>query len=250
MRNSDGQQRRGYETDRELEFLQEYEQERRKPGQLPGELKVCIMVLLRDEKRLREGVNSFYAAVEMDRLGVSEQQIVNRLDRLGVPLSKAQNSAKSAATHRYSRTGCKKFRDELDLCLYSTFEECPWYRKIIRGRYKAKEKDFERFGWFGRLTNIETKLYFAMKAIEEKRAYAPGSRVFASRKQLSEVSGISERRLLTYCERLHQKGLIRFRKGRQGTHHHQASEFNRVWPIPKPETEGKCPHLNGTNVPT
>lgn len=235
MENSDGQQERGYETDRELEILQEYEEERRKPGQMPQEIKPCIMLLLKDEKRLREGNNSFYAAVEMDRVGLTEIQIQNRLSRCGVPLSKARSSAKSAATHRYSKLGCNKFRDE-DLCRYKTFEDCYWYRKIVRGRYKTKEKDFWRYGWPRNLSSVQIVLYQAIKWLEEKRAYHPGSRLFVAYREIHEVSGRSKDGIKSGLKGLRDKGLIELKIGKRGTYLKIGTEVKRIWPIPSVST--------------
>ena len=188
------------------------------------------MLLLADKKGVREGDNTFYAAVELDRVGLSEKQIENTLSSRGVPISKAGNCAKSAAKGKY-KGGCPKHQ-MLGLCVYKEFNDCWWYQGITKGRYKAKEKDFWRHGWPRKLKAVDIVLYLAIKAIEDKRGYPPGSRLFVAYREIHDISGRSTGGIKSALEGLRDKGLIKLKIGKRGTYWKKGSEVKRVWPIP------------------
>ncbi len=217
----------------DLEKLEKFERTRGKL-RLPAEIKPCIANLIDGESAAKKGINPFIIACELHRVGKSEKQIEKVLTGLGISYSKMQSAVRSAATGKYSY-GCPRL-EGFNLCLYQKRKDCWWYERIPRARRtEANEHDFWRYGWPKKLGHAATIVYLALKELEEKKRYAKGGRLFVSRDNLSELTGVSPPWVIKCCERLKKEGLIRFRKGKQHLWYGEASEIWRVIPIPRPK---------------
>lgn len=219
----------------ELEILQNFEEIR---GQLrlPLDMKPCICQLMDDYERSKSGINAFIIACELHRVGETKEKVESVLFELGVTYSKAQSAVKSASTGKYSY-GCPTFERE-GLCLYDNRTECWWYERIPKKSQKpGRERDFWRFGWPRKLKPASVVVYLAIRELEHKRQYKAGSRLYVSRKELAELTGISPPWAIKSLEKLEKSGLIKFQKGRQHRWYGIASEVQRIIPIPKPEIQ-------------
>ena len=221
--------------DPEIEKLEQFEKTR---GvlRLPADIKPCIAKLLDGRSPgINDGINSFIVACELHRVGWSERKIEAALTRCGVRQSKVSDDVKSATTGRYNY-GCPSLFSEYGLCLYKHRSECWWYRKIPKQNQKShREEDFWRYGWPRRLNHAVSMVYQALGQIEKRKRRRAGDRLYVSRRQLSNMSGVSPRWVMNCCEKLKQVGLIEFKKGRQHKWYGEASKVQRIIPIPRPE---------------
>ncbi len=218
----------------DLEKLQDFERTRGKL-RLPTDIKPCIIELIKDPS-FKDGINSFIVGCELFRVGKTEKEIDFFLTKLGIKTSKVRGVVKSVVTGKYE-FGCPRLEEE-GICLYKTREECFWYQAIPRESQRPyRERDFWRFGWPRRLKPHHTAaiIYLAIREIEKRRKLSAGARLFISRKELSQVSGVSYRRATECCQRLKEEGLIEFKKGTQHRWYGKASEVKRIIPIPKPK---------------
>ena len=219
----------------ELEKLQDFEETR---GQLslPLDTKPCICKLMKDYELSKSGSNAFIIACELFRVGTKKEKVETILFKLGVAYSKAQSAVKSASTGKYSY-GCPSLETE-GLCLYQNRIECWWYERIPKKSQKRwRERDFWRFGWPRKLNPAAIVVYLAIRELEHKRGYETGSRLYVSRKELAELTGISAPWTIESLKKLEKAGLIKFQKGRQHRWYGKASEVQRIIPIPKPEMQ-------------
>jgi len=217
----------------EIKRLEDFERTRGKL-RLPTDIKPCIVKLLEDSS-VREADNPFIVACELHRIGRTEKQIESLLMRLDIRDSKVRGVIKSIATGRYKGFACPRL-EEKGICLYKSREECFWYQAIPRESQKPyRERDFWRFGWPGRLTAPEIVIYLAIREIEKGKGYPAGSRLYVSYREITRVSGISMGWILKCCQKLRDKGLIKFKAGIQHRWRGKASEIKRIIPIPRPE---------------
>lgn len=220
----------------DLNKLQEFEKTRGKL-RLPPDIKPCLAELTNgSHPQVRHGKNAFIVACELYRIGKTEDQIVSLLLDLGVNRSKVYSAVSSAIKGKYGY-GCPTLEFE-GLCLYKVKYECVWYDQIPRHNQKAyRDRDFWRFGWPQKLRPHYAVIvtYLAIIEIEKKRRIWAGSWLFISRRQLSRVSGISQRAIIQSCEKLKKAGLINFRKGTQHRWYGKASQIQRIIPIPRPK---------------
>jgi hypothetical protein len=79
------------------------------------------------------------------------------------------------------------------------------------------------------LFDSDLKVYLSLMAIEKRRQYKPGSVLFVSHREISEISGVLRHAVGKSLERLWNHGLIAYIKGRERG---IASEVKRVIPIP------------------
>ena len=215
----------------EIKRLEDFERTRGKL-RLPADIKPCIVKLLEDPS-VREADNPFIVACELHRIGRTEKQIDSLLTGLGIKTSKVRGVIKSIATGRYKGFGCPRL-EEKGICLYKAREDCFWYQAIPRESQKPyRERDFWRFGWSSNLTTPESMIYLAIKEVEKRKGYPAGSRLYVSRKELSELTGVSPPWVTKCCEKLGRVGLIRFKKGSQHRWYGRAGEVKRIIPIPK-----------------
>lgn len=215
----------------ELEKLQDFEETR---GQLrlPMDMKPCICKLMKDCEWSRSGINAFIIACELFRVGKTKEKVETVLFELGVEYSKTRSAVKSASTGKYSY-GCPSLETE-GLCLYENRIECWWYERIPKKSQKpGKERDFWRFRWPTKLNPASIVVYVALRELEHKRRYKAGSRLYVSRKELAELTGLSAPWVIKSLEKLEKSGLIKFQKGRQHRWYGKASEVQRIIPIPR-----------------
>jgi len=217
----------------ELERLQDFEEIR---GQLrlPLDTKPCIAKLMKNCELRRGGISPFIIACELFRIGRKKEKVEAVLLELGVAYPKTQSAVKSASTGKYNY-GCPSLEAE-GLCLYENRTECWWYERIPKKSQKpGKERDFWRFGWPSRLNPASVVVYLALREIEHKRQYKAGSRLYVSRKELAELTGLSPPWIVKCLEKLEKPGLISFEKGKQHRWYSIASRAQRVIPIPRPD---------------
>jgi len=216
----------------DLEKLETFEKTRGKL-RLPPDIKPCIASLIDGSSpQIKHGIAPFIAACELHRIGKNDEQIGAILVTVGVSRSKVRSAVQSASTGRYTY-GCPKLED-LGYCLEKTRFQCWWFEKIARQSQKSyRERDFWRYGWPKRLGLANTVIYLALREIEKKRRIYAGSWLFISRRELSNLTGVSPPWVIKCCESLGKVGLIKFKKGLQHRWYGKASEVKRIIPIPK-----------------
>lgn len=213
----------------DFKLLGEFERIRSK-YRLPEEIKPCIVGLF-ENPDIRRGSTAFLVACELHRVGVSRERARSLFERFMVPEGKIRGVIKSGFSGKY-RFRCQGLEAE-GICLYERPEECHWYGGPVRQGQKIREKDFWRYEWPKRLSPAEVVIYLGIQEIERKRRFQAGAWLFVSRVELAEVAGVSLPWVLECCQRLKGKGLIKFKKGKQGRWFKTASEIQRVVPIPK-----------------
>lgn len=221
---------------KDIEELQDYEKVRGKL-RLPAEVKPCLMNMLNGSSPglIGQGRNAFIVSCELCRVGRSNKQIESILTKQNIRPSKIQGILKSVTKDMYSY-GCPRL-EELDICIYESRFECPWFEKIPRESQKEwRERDFWRYGWAHRLSAPQVVIYLALKEVEKIRRYRAGSRLYVSWDELQGVSGVNRQTIKPGLEALEKLGLIRYKpgqkrvKGLRGV----ATEIWRIIPIPKP----------------
>ena len=215
----------------ELEMLQDFE-ETRGELRLPLDTKPCICKLMKDYELSRSGIYAFIIACELFRVGKTKEKIESLFFKLGIKHSKTRSAVKSASSGKYSY-GCPSLETE-GLCLYENRTECSWYERIPKkSQERFRERDFWRFGWPTSLKSASVVVYLALKELEHRRRYKAGSRLYVSRKNLAELTGISAPWIIKSLEKLNESGLIKFQKGKQHRWYGKASEVQRIIPIPR-----------------
>ncbi len=120
-----------------------------------------------------------------------------------------------------------------------------WHERIPKKSQKRwRERYFWRFKWPRKLKSASVVVYLALKELEHKRIYKAGSRLYVSRKELAELTGLSAPWVIKSLEKLEKSGLIKFQKGRQHRWYGKASEIQRVIPIPRPEKKCSDDNIN------
>ena len=219
----------------DIEKLQDFEKTRRRL-KLPIDIKPCIVSLLDgDNPATSENNNPFIIACELNRIGKEPKRIEQILDSLYIKPSKVRSTLKSLIRRDYKYL-CSTL-EERGLCLYEDYKDCFWYQKSSDKNKKGwEEKDFYRYHWPKRLRRTEECLYRAIRAIEIRKGWQPGSRLFVTWDKLYQESRISRDTIGVKLELLRRIGLIKYRPGEERVKGSKgrATEVARIIPIPKP----------------
>lgn len=219
----------------DLEKLQDFEKVRGK-FKLPLDIRPCITALLNGHNPAAKiALNPFIIACELHRVGKNKQQIESLLRKAHIKPSKLRSAVKSGVTGRWAYR-CDTL-EEKGLCLFESRFDCWWVSRIVGKDKKGwEEKDFWTYHWPKRLRRTEECLYRAIRAIEMRRGYQAGSRLFVSWDELYEVSRISRRTIGKKLKVLRTIGLIKYRPGEHRVRGSKgrATQVNRIIPIPRP----------------
>ena len=213
--------------------LQEYEKIRRKL-QLSEDIRPC-MALLIDNKQKLQGDIPFVLGCELHRIGNEPEGIRKVLDKLYIRESKIVNILKSIKTKGY-KFDCSTL-EEKGFCRYEDHKDCWWWKKSPDKNKKGwQERDFYTYGWPERLRRTEESLYRGIRAIEIRRGWEPGTRLFVTWDQLYEESRITRCSIGKKLEILKKIGLIKYRPGKERVKGSKAraTQVSRIIPIPKP----------------
>jgi hypothetical protein len=124
-------------------------------------------------------------------------------------------------------------------------ELCLFYQQLTGNKPQSRKAAYFAFlfNWLGKnkskeklLADSAIRVYLALELVEKKRGFPPGSTLFVSWRELSDLSGMSRQNIGTSLEYLSGKGLIAYQKGiaqERGT----ASEIRRVIPVPGPSND-------------
>lgn len=216
----------------QLERLQEYEKTRAK-WRLPETVKPCLMSLIGSKEKLK-GDQAFIIATELHRVGKNAKRIEKILDSLYTKQSKINSILKSLRIKDY-KYDCSTLEDR-GFCLYEDHKGCWWWKSPDKNKKGWEEKDFYRYGWPKELKRTEECLYRALRAIEIRRGWPAGSRLFVTWEELYQESRITKCTIGKKLEALKKIGLIKYRagaervKGSKG----RATQVTRNIPIPRP----------------
>ncbi len=83
------------------------------------------------------------------------------------------------------------------------------------------------------LTEGDIRVYCALDSIEARRGFKPGTRLYASWREIAQCSGIQRHKTGEVLRRLFWHGLIRYKPG-DNSRRGMASEIERVIPVPQP----------------
>lgn len=217
----------------DLEIYQEYEKTRRK-FKLPETIKPCLMLLIGNKEKL-PGDQAFILASELHRVGKQAKRIEQILDSLYISQSKINSILKSLKKTDY-KYDCSTLEDR-GFCLFEDHKDCRWWKESPdKNKRGWEEKDFYTYGWPKELKRTEECLYRAIRAIEIKRGWQPGTRLFVSLDQLHEQSRVAKRIMTKKLKVLKKEGLIKYRPGdrRVKGSKARATQVTRIIPIPKP----------------
>jgi len=217
----------------DLEKLQEYEKTRSK-FRLPETVKPCLMSLIGNKEKLR-GDQPFILACELNRVGKQAKRIEKILDSLYISQSKVNSILKSLKKRDY-KYNCSSLED-MAFCLYEDHKDCWWWKKSPDKNKKGwEEKDFYQYGWPKRLRRTEECLYRALRAIEIKRGWPAGSRLFVTWEELHKESRITRCTIGEKLKVLRKAGLIKYRPGEERVKGSKgrATQVTRNIPIPRP----------------
>jgi biotin operon repressor len=112
-------------------------------------------------------------------------------------------------------------------------ESCSFKKKISGKSGQSFEAAYFYFTshWLNsNLYDSDIKTYLSLMVVERRREFKPGSTIFVSHRELSDICGVFRNRVNDSLERLQKSGLILYVKGKQ---HGIASEITRIIPIPK-----------------
>jgi len=206
-----------------------------------------------------ERSNLFYAlAAEFKRVGNSEEIALKSLtdyyyripqditqalggDGRSFTLKEVESTVKSAYQNdKVKSYGCNSY---IWGSVCTGQELCSFYQQLTGNKPQGRKAAYSAFLkiWLGRdklrkklLADAEVRVYLAIELVEQKRGFPPGSTLFVSWRELSDISGMSN--IGTTLENLSGKGLIAYQKGKakeRGT----ASEIRRAIPIPRPSKD-------------
>ncbi len=211
---------------------------------LPKDIKPCISNLLLTEvskgdfpDRKRVGL---FIAVELRRIGFNDGQVEVRLvgwnnaNRPPLPqcdlrgILRQSDKKNDRGGYKYSpgcNTDMQEYCVEKDLCFY--------YKNNFQKGKKTVEPDYIKLGWQDKLNIGQTLLLFhTIPALEKRREFKRGSRMYVSYRELSYLSGINIRYIGPYLRKLANHGLIEFVPGQPRIWEKKASEVKRVIPAP------------------
>ena len=189
--------------------------------------------------------NSIFHALtaEYRRMGYSENMAYTRMteyffklpDELTSPpgqlftLKEVETIVRAVYRTRDKSRGCNSgFWDKV--CIE---ESCSFKKKISGKSGQSFEAAYFYFisHWLnGGLYDSDIKTYLALMVVERRREFKPGSTLFVSHRELSDLCGVYRNRVNDSLERLQKSGLIIYVKGKR---HGIASEITRIIPIPK-----------------
>ena len=211
---------------------------------LPKDIRPCISNLLLTEvakgdypDRKRVGL---FIAVELRRIGFKDSEVEVRVDHWNngnePPLPacdirgvlKQSDKGNGKGGYKYS-PGCNNDMQEYcvdkDLCFY--------YKNNFQKSKKTVEPDYIKLGWQNKLNIGQTLLLFhTIPALEKRREFKRGSKMYVSYRELSYLSGINIRYIGPYLRKLANHGLIEFVPGQPRIWEKKASEVKRVIPAP------------------
>ena len=207
---------------------------------LPPEIKPCILHLLNEDgppQTLEKWKVPCIIAGELRRIGYDESRVTRALDQWGRATPSQVCSAVRTTFVRGYEFGCPTL-EALDICLFGSRDDCPWFARIPRKSYSSyRERDFYRFGWPKNLRPSEQCIYLALREVEKKRRMPAGSRLYVSEREMTAVAGICRKTVRTGLRMLKKKGLIEFQSGKRHKHYGIAGTVRRIIPIPKPKHE-------------
>jgi hypothetical protein len=112
-----------------------------------------------------------------------------------------------------------------------------------KGKGRHSEMDFYKKGWPEVLISSEAMLYLAIRPIEKLQNKSPGQTIVANWNIFAKYSGVNKGFMGKCFERLQQVGLIKYRKGLPFRWKLQATEVERIIPIPNPDSGLRRRHL-------
>lgn len=207
-------------------------------SKIAPDMKPCIDHLLAASTEIRKKDNAFIAACELFSFGKSEAQIDAILRKLEVNEEKVGRIIESVRKGIYTYK-CEHLEKE-GLCLFKDKKnDCLWYKKRLeeqKKKHKGTEEDFFIYGWDKKLKRTDRDLYLALKTVESRKGYGPGSRLFISQEYLCEISRVTRCTIRSKLEVLRGYGLIKYIPGKKRVRGSKvkATEVWRVIPIPKP----------------
>lgn len=92
--------------------------------------------------------------------------------------------------------------------------------------------------WVRDLQHSDVAIYEALRVVERRRGYSPGTRLFVSHREVGDISGYSLGAIGLALHRLADTRLIRYQPGVAGAMSKAASEVQRILPLPAPRAEG------------
>lgn len=121
---------------------------------------------------------------------------------------------------------------------------CPYYQRFTtKNKPKTSISDFFKRGWPLVLTPSQMCLYLALPEAEKIQGTFPGQRLYATFRLLHGLSGLSKGHIRDFLLGLRNWGLINVTIGSPYRWQHEATEIQRILPIPYPikNREAKVP---------
>ncbi len=181
-------------------------------------------------------------ASELVRLELAESDIKHLLEKwnskndASIGSREIDRDIRNAVAHQYSfscnHPVTKSFCVGHEHCSYlttaGTSESVPRFR------------DFIRYRWPTFLTATQTNIYWmTLHELEIIRKVGPGGRLYATHRQIADLSGCWERYIGDHLTALAIVGLISYVPGSTRKWEGLASEIRRISPVPVPNTELK-----------
>ncbi len=183
---------------------------------------------------------AYIIATEFRRMGIGKEEAEGRLsgwdNKNEPPLgrTKIRNKVRSAYRRDYT-FGCNNEEAITEYCI--SRKSCPYYVenfkfKVVKHR---QNRDFVKYGWPRKLTNLGTLVYYiGLVELERRRQVGAGGQIYASHKEIAKVCGCSDKYIGKTLKNLAKFGLILYKIGTSRRWERKASEIKRVIPIPKP----------------
>lgn len=206
------------------------------------ELKPCVAAMLNDGVprggALDPNSGCHIIACEFRRLGIEQDQAEEKLCEWQARTGGTLGYGEIKKTVRSAYGGEHIYACGLGGKLYNSgycvsHETCTYYRAHGGGVREPRDLDFFEYGWPARLGSATSSVYVAITVIEKKRNH-PGGKTLVTYRDLHRFSGASRGRMRDRLEELQAAGLLSFREGKPGSRHREATEIQRVLPIPEP----------------
>ncbi|HCJ67505.1 MAG TPA: hypothetical protein DHV62_09375 [Elusimicrobia bacterium] len=214
---------------------------------LPDFIKPCVALMMEEGFEKGQGLRdkvAFTIATELRRIGKTSEvaeKILFRWDEKNSPrlgFGVIRNKIKSAYRREYT-FGCN---NELlqSYCQNIDKQFCRYYREFTQlnnlGR-KTSNRDFYKYGWQQKLSLSEQAVYHSLIELEKKRGVWAGSLLFASHREIAEISGVSLNTIGKGLSGLTKYRLITYKPGEPYRWRVVASEIRRIIPIPEPNSK-------------
>jgi hypothetical protein len=206
--------------------------------------KPCIANLLAGDEGISRNISGLILTTELFKKGIEPEKIEGILRKWNI--DKCDPSLKEIEIKHILQSGFKTNREgkpkydygcnnELNaFCISEGKDGCFYYQAYVKDIIRVTEPDYIKLKWQHVLTVREfLMIAYIIPSLERKRSFPRGSRIYASIREYSAMSGINQRFITSILKSLSHYGLIQHKAGIGRNWEKKASEVTRILPPPE-----------------